>query len=274
MTIKYVALLKRREGMSHEAFVAYYETRHAPLILSLLPGIQDYRRNYLRGESAFASPGAAPPDFDVMTEIVLADRTACDRFLARSAEPDIARKIAEDEENLFDRDCTRMYLVDERASPLPSAAADPALRALIDEREIMRGLARFARVLDSKDWNALGDVFAQDVAFDYGTGEERKGLAALRDNMTRFLDNCGPTQHLIGSVTVDLAGDRAVSRSYAQARHQRAGDAAGAVFDSNGEYVDCWERRPEGWRIVRRDANWQTHAGDPAILSAGSGDLG
>lgn len=148
------------------------------------------------------------------------------------------------------------------------------LQMLLDEREITRGLARFARVLDQKDWDALGDVFAEDVSFDYGTGGDRHGMVALVDNMRRFLDGCGGTQHLIGSIMVDVDGDRAVSRSYVQARHQGIGQKAHLFFDSNGEYIDQWERRPQGWRIVRRDAKWQMHMGDPSVLAAEASDLG
>ena len=149
-----------------------------------------------------------------------------------------------------------------------------ALQALLDEREITRGLSRFARILDTKSWDELGDVFADDLSFDYGTGVEQRGMAELRDNMTRFLDKCGGTQHLIGSILVDVDGDRATSRAYVQARHQRTGDHAGPVFDSNGEYIDQWERRAEGWRIVRREARWASQTGDPAIIGAGTSELG
>ncbi|MCB1843257.1 MAG: nuclear transport factor 2 family protein [Halioglobus sp.] len=143
------------------------------------------------------------------------------------------------------------------------------MQTLLDEREIMRGLARFARILDSKSWSDLPQVFAQDIRFDYGTGEERRGMDALRDNMTRYLDACGPTQHLIGSILVDVDGDAAVSRAYVQARHQAVNDPGGPVFDTNGEYIDRWERRTEGWRIVRRDAVWATHAGAPGVIGLG-----
>lgn len=149
-----------------------------------------------------------------------------------------------------------------------------ALQELLDERAIRDGLARFARAIDRRDWPALGHAFAADLSFDYGSGETQHGIAALEAQMRRFLDGCGPTQHLIGSIIVELDGDCAVSRTYVQARHQRVGDPAGAVFDSSGEYVDRWERRAEGWRIVRRDALWQVHSGDPAILAAGAEDLG
>lgn len=142
------------------------------------------------------------------------------------------------------------------------------LATLLAEREIMRGLARFARVLDAKDWDALGEIFAEDVAFDYGAAGEERGLAAMTANMRRFLDVCGPSQHLIGSIIVEVDGDSAVSRAYVQARHQRKDDPLGPVFDANGEYVDRWQRQAQGWRIVRRDAIWAMHHGDPAVIYA------
>lgn len=143
------------------------------------------------------------------------------------------------------------------------------MQTLLDEREITRGLSRFARILDNKKWDELSDVFAEALSFDYGAGGEQQGIAALRANMTKFLDICGATQHLIGSIQVDVNGDEALSRAYVQARHQALGASGGPVFDTNGEYIDRWERRPEGWRIIRRDAVWSTLTGDPAIILAG-----
>ena len=147
------------------------------------------------------------------------------------------------------------------------------LQTLLDEREIVRKLGRFARILDQKEWTELTDVFAGDLSFEYGQGE-KEGIGALEDQMRQFLDVCGPTQHLLGSIIVDVSGDEAVSRAYVQARHQRRNDPVGQIFDSTGEYVDRWQRRVEGWRIVRRDAHWFLHAGDPGVLSADAGQLG
>jgi hypothetical protein len=149
-----------------------------------------------------------------------------------------------------------------------------SLQSLIDERDIVRGLARFARILDNKQWDALTEIFAVDLSFNYGAGGEERGIEALEDNMRRYLDVCGPTQHLIGSIIVDVENDRAVSRAYVQARHQGAGDRAGAIFDSNGEYIDEWQRRAAGWRITRRHAKWASHSGDPAVLALGHAELG
>ncbi len=263
MMIKAIALLRKKEALSRDAFIAYYETRHAPLIRSLLPNIVDYRRNYVQRAGAFTSAIAAL-DFDSVTEMWFATRAHYDAFLAAAAHPETAALIAQDEENVFDRPATRMFVVDETPALSP---ADETLEGLLAERSVRQGLARFARILDGKQWDALCEVFADDVAFDYGMGEQ-KGMAALTANMRRFLEVCGPSQHMIGSVSVDVAPGAiaATSRAYVQARHQRADDPGGAVFDTNGEYIDRWELCPAGWRIVRRDAVWQTHSGDAGII--------
>ena len=111
---KCIALLKRKPSLSRGEFIDYYENKHSVLIKSLLPDILGYRRNFLDLDGTFVSPGAAPIDFDVITELWFADRAGYDRFLAKAAEPETARRIAEDEENVFDRSATRMFVVEER----------------------------------------------------------------------------------------------------------------------------------------------------------------
>jgi uncharacterized protein (TIGR02118 family) len=115
--LKTIALLKKKPGLSKADFIAYYETRHSVLIRQLLPGIVGYRRNFLDLEGAFVFPGAQPLDFDVVTELWFESAEAYAAAMARAAEPDIARQIAQDEENLFDRAATRMFVVEERGAP-------------------------------------------------------------------------------------------------------------------------------------------------------------
>lgn len=128
-------------------------------------------------------------------------------------------------------------------------------------------LGRFARILDGKSWYAVGEVFADDVAFDYGDGGEKHGIAALVAQFRRYLDVCGATQHLLGSIIVEC-GDAPVSRAYVQARHQGIGAKADRFLDTNGEYVDRWRCDGGVWRIVRRDATWAVHQGDFGVLLA------
>lgn len=110
--IKVLALLKKKAGLSRAEFIAYYETRHAPLILSLFPDIADYRRNFVDRSDAVESAISAI-DFDCVTELYFADRQAYDKFRAHSADPAVAKAIADDEENVFERAATRLFVVEE-----------------------------------------------------------------------------------------------------------------------------------------------------------------
>lgn len=118
--IKNIAFLKCKRGLTREAFIHYYETRHAPLILSIAPQICAYRRNFLIQEGAILAPGAAAADFDVVTEIWYPDQAAYNAAMAAFTAPENARRIADDEEHVFERACTRFYTVEEHASALPA----------------------------------------------------------------------------------------------------------------------------------------------------------
>jgi ketosteroid isomerase-like protein len=137
-----------------------------------------------------------------------------------------------------------------------------------DRLALSNQLGRFARILDTRDWAKVGEVFADAVTFNYGDDREQFGIAAMRAQFSQFLDVCGPSQHLIGSVIIELDGDTATTRAYVQARHQGGGVKADRFLDTNGEYVDRWVREPRGWRIVRRDATWAMHMGDFSVLVA------
>ncbi|MCB2080660.1 MAG: EthD domain-containing protein [Novosphingobium sp.] len=115
---KVVALLRKRADLSREHFIDYYERNQAPLILSHFPQIASYSRNFADFAGAFVMPTAAPFDFDCVTEIGFADQAAYDAFLARYAVPEVEEAIRLDEENFLDRGGTRMFLVEERQSPL------------------------------------------------------------------------------------------------------------------------------------------------------------
>lgn len=135
-----------------------------------------------------------------------------------------------------------------------------------DERIVLNTLGEFPRIVDRKQYSRVNEVFADDVSFDYGDGVEQQGIAALTTQFRKFHDRCSAMQHLLGSVQIDIDGNTAVTRAYVQARHQGKDDKANAFFDTHGEYTDRWERRAEGWRIVRRDATWCLFMGDVGVL--------
>ena len=145
-----------------------------------------------------------------------------------------------------------------------------ALQRLLDERDIAVLLATLARILDSREWARVSEVVAEDMSFDYtNSGTDVQGREALLANFRQFLDVCGPSQHLLGSIIIEVDGDHALSRSYVQARHRSKDPADPRLFDSNGEYIDRWERRTEGWRMVHRRAIWASQSGDPSVIGFG-----
>lgn len=117
--IKMIGLLKRRPGMSPEAFREYYESTHRRIGEKYLRGFAGrYMRRYL---TPFPNPLTGALDegeFDVVLEIWYPDRAAFDAANAQFAVADIAREIAEDEERLFDRGRMRFFFVDEAVSDL------------------------------------------------------------------------------------------------------------------------------------------------------------
>jgi hypothetical protein len=118
--IKSVGLFKRKAGMSREDFIRYYENNHAPLALSLLPQIAEYRRGYIIPGSLGALGNGKLDfsgfDFDVMTETWVKDdveRLAMERAMS---DPTVAKAISQDEENFFDRSRMLMFAVEEYRS--------------------------------------------------------------------------------------------------------------------------------------------------------------
>lgn len=119
--VVFVALLKRREGMSPAAFKDYYETVHSRLLgkadASHASGATGYRRRYLEPAPHPIAQPTHGVDYDVIMELTYPDRAALDHDMAFLSRPDIRALFAEDEDRLFDRRYSHCYVVsDEVAS--------------------------------------------------------------------------------------------------------------------------------------------------------------
>ena len=82
---KRFGFLTKKDGLRTQEFIDYYENHHVPLICSLAPVPTVYERRYLVGERLTTEGGEV--DFDVMTELVFADRRAFDAWMAELAKP-------------------------------------------------------------------------------------------------------------------------------------------------------------------------------------------
>jgi len=118
--LKFVSLLKRKAGLTHQEFVDYYENQHAPLSLSFWgEHIQGYCRNFVDAEKvSHSNPNSVAPDFDVITEFWFLTRESYETARKIMQQPDVAEVIRNDERAFLDKSVVRSYLVEERISDI------------------------------------------------------------------------------------------------------------------------------------------------------------
>jgi hypothetical protein len=135
-----------------------------------------------------------------------------------------------------------------------------------DEREIYRNIVRIARAMDERNWAEIEDLTAPDATADLGKGPlaSRAEIVAL---LRSFIDECGPTQHMIGNVLIDVTGDTATSRAYVADMHLGTGDLEGQYFRTLADYHDSWVRTDNGWKLTRRHKIHHGTMGDIAVLT-------
>lgn len=80
--VKFTILLRKREDISHDEFVAYHKNKHAPLFNSL-PEVQVNVRKYVQCHTLSAPlPGMPPPAYDGITELWFDDVTDIGKVFA------------------------------------------------------------------------------------------------------------------------------------------------------------------------------------------------
>ena len=122
--------------------------------------------------------------------------------------------------------------------------------ALADRHEIHELLARYARGVDTCDWELWKSVFTPDAHIDYSSAGAPAGN---RDEIADFLAGAIPTlgwtQHYITNVEIELDGDRARVRAAFYNPMQLPGmDAPSAC---GGYYHHDLVRTDDGWRSER-----------------------
>lgn len=116
---KAVCLIRRKPGMTREAFIDRYENGHAVLCARLIPGMANYVRRYVVPGDTILYPGATELDFDVVTELWYESRETYEASMQSLEDPAAAQALIEDERELFDLTSIRRFVVEERTSALP-----------------------------------------------------------------------------------------------------------------------------------------------------------
>ena len=115
---KILLFMKRRPGMSVEAFRDYYENSHAPLCAKYSSGMDRYIRRYIDPQPHPETGAFDDPPFDVITELWFENEKVFKATLRYITTTVMSDEIVADEKNLFDRASFRIATVVERESDL------------------------------------------------------------------------------------------------------------------------------------------------------------
>lgn len=126
-----------------------------------------------------------------------------------------------------------------------------------DEAAIAALLYRYARAVDTKDWELYRSVFTQDAVIDYSSA----GIpAGSRDEIAEFLSKGFTTipwsMHYITNIEADVDGDKAQVRAMFYNPMQLPGMAE--MSSCGGYYHHELVRTPDGWRSrhLREENVW------------------
>ena len=135
------------------------------------------------------------------------------------------------------------------------------LQRLSDELEITGLLHRYARAVDTQDWQLYRSVFTADATIDYTSAGAIAG--ALDEVVDWFAENFSViswSMHYITNIEADIDGDTARVRALFYNPMQLPGLAEPSAC--GGYYHHLLVRTPDGWRSrnLREDNVWFTNA--------------
>jgi len=109
-TVKAIAIIKKKPGLTREEFIDHYESSHAPLIMKHSTGLFSYIRNY-------TVPMGDEPQFDSLTEMWFKDKASYDETMSFRLS-DAGNVIADDEATFIDMTNIGFYLVSEHVTSI------------------------------------------------------------------------------------------------------------------------------------------------------------
>jgi hypothetical protein len=147
------------------------------------------------------------------------------------------------------------------------------LRRLLDKDDISEQLHRWSRGVARRDWALVRNIFHPDAYDDHGV--KNGTLDEYIDWQRRHHSGVDQSVHFIGNIVIEFADDdHALSESHVIAFHHYLADRPDARADIVGEaaasemgemtslmvgrYIDKFIRTADGWRILHRQAVFET----------------
>lgn len=133
-----------------------------------------------------------------------------------------------------------------------------------DERSVIDRLHAYAFAIDTQDWGAYRDVFADRVWLDFEGISGNPGSEMAADDWVAgtaaIVESLDATQHVMSNPQVSVEGDRARCRMYIQAMHFLWSVPGDSLFTVGGWYDDTLVRTNGQWLITGVTFNvfWRT----------------
>ena len=135
------------------------------------------------------------------------------------------------------------------------------LQQISDRMEIDDLLARYARAIDSGEWDRLDEVFTPDAFIDYtATGGIAGGYADVKKWLAETLPMFPRRQHIIAQKEIYVVGDAAALSAYflnPMVYHKE--DGTEELWEFGGLYRHKLVRTQVGWRsrYLVEELAWQ-----------------
>lgn len=138
---------------------------------------------------------------------------------------------------------------------LATSFPPPLIPDTLAIESIRNTLALYAFAIDGKNFNALGEVFTNNVYANYSAP------FPVFTNLQQLISQIGPslqcvtTQHTYGTQLISVRSlTTAVSVTYFRAAHFGRNKLANQVAEAYAQYQDTWQRQLNGkWKIVQRN---------------------
>ncbi len=124
------------------------------------------------------------------------------------------------------------------------------LSELSDRQEITDLITRYTRAVDTRAYDDLHGVFTPDAVLDYSQlGGPKDTPSVVVPWIEEGLAGFDRIQHLIGQVSIELAGDTATATAYfTNPMVSTRPDGTEQLWEVGGYYHHDLIRTPDGWR--------------------------
>lgn len=127
------------------------------------------------------------------------------------------------------------------------------LQRALDHIEIQNLLAAYCEAIDTRDWDALDNIFTPNAVIDYsGSGGACGSISETKAFLNDALKTFDGMQHMIGLPLIKIDGDRATAKTCLfNPMRQRMEDES-RLFFVGLWYLDDLVRIDGAWRISHR----------------------